>query len=138
LGPWHALFTGGLLLTCALAMVVRGKSLRLSALRPSRLTLVVGLCGAIGALLSSAVLYVTYRPYAEILQRFIRNGDETSLTEVSSFLDTTQLPLGAPGFLDVSQFVFYFWFGVVLLCTFVLLVAVIRRFQYRARANVAT
>ena len=119
-------------------MVVRGKSLRLSALRPSRLTLVVGLCGAIGALLSSAVLYVTYRPYAEILQRFIRNGDETSLTEVSSFLDTTQLPLGAPGFLDVSQFVFYFWFGVVLLCTFVLLVAVIRRFQYRARANVAT
>jgi hypothetical protein len=132
------LFTGGLLLTCALAIIVRGKSLKLSALRPSRLTLVIGLCGAIGTLLSSAILYVTYRPYAEILQRFIRNGDETSLTEVSSFLDTTQLPLGAPGFLDVSQFVFYFWFGVVLLCTFVLLVAVIRRFQHRARADVAT
>jgi hypothetical protein len=132
------LFTGGLLLTCALAIIVRGKSLRLSALRPSRLTLVVGLCGAIGALLSSAVLYVTYRPYAESLQRFIRNGDETSLTEVSSFLDATQLPLGAQGFLDVWQFVFYFWFGVVLLCTFVLLVAVLRRFQHRARANVAT
>ncbi len=132
------LFTGGLLLTCALAIIVRGKSLRLRALRPSRLTLVVGLCGAIGALLSSAVLYVTYRPYAEILQRFIRNGDETSLTEVSSFLNTTQLPLGAQGFLDVSQFVFYFWFGVVLLCTFALLVAVLRRFQHRARANVAT
>jgi hypothetical protein len=132
------LFTGGLLLTCALAIIVRGKSLRLSALRPSRLTLVVGLCGAIGALLSSAVLYVTYRPYAEILQRFIHNGDETSLTEGSSFLDTTQLPIGAQGFLDVWQFVFYFWFGVILLCIFVLLVAVLRRFQHRARANVAT
>jgi len=132
------LFTGGLLLTCALAIIVRGKSLRLSALRPSRLTLGVGLCGAIGALLSSAVLYVTYRPYAEILQRFIRNGDETSLTEVASFLHSTQLPLGAQGFLDVWQFAFYFWSGVVLLCTFVLLVAVLRRFQHRARTNVAT
>ncbi len=98
------LFSGGLLLTCALAIIVRGKSLRLSALRPSRLTLVVSLIGAVGALLSSVVLYVSYRPYAEILQRFIRNGDETSLTELSSFLGTTQLPLGAQGFLEVFQF----------------------------------
>jgi hypothetical protein len=132
------LFSGGLLLTCALAVIVRGKSFRLSALRPSRMTLVVGLCGAIGALLSSAVLYESYRPYAEILQRFIRNGDETSLPELSSFLDTTRLPLGAQGFLDVWEFVFYFWFGVVLLCIFALLVAVLRRFQHRKRANVAT
>jgi hypothetical protein len=129
------LFSGGLLLTCALAVIVRGKSFRRSALRPSRLTLVVGLCGAIGALLSSAVLYVSYRPYAEILQRFIRNGDETSLTELSSFLGTTQLPLGAQGFLDVSEFAFYFWFGVVLLCILALLVAVLRRFPHRPRAN---
>jgi hypothetical protein len=129
------LFSGGLLLTCALAVIVRGKSFRLSALRPSRWTLAVGLCGAIGALLSSAVLYVSYRPYAEILQRFIRNGDETSLPELSSFLDTTRLPLGVQGFLDVWTFVFYFWFGVVLLCILALLVAVLRRFQHRTRAN---
>jgi hypothetical protein len=131
------LFCGGLLLTCALAVIVRGKSFRLSALRPGRLTLAVGLCGAIGALLASAVLYVSYRPYAEILQRFIHNGDETSLTELSGFLDTTQLPLGAHGFLDVWQFVFYFWFGVLLLCIFALLVAVLRHFQHRARTNAA-
>jgi hypothetical protein len=129
------LFSGGLLLTCALSVIVRGKSFRLSALRPSRLTLMVGLCGATGALLSSAVLYVSYRPYAEILQRFIHNGDETSLGELSSFLGTTQLPLGAQGFLDVSEFVFYFWFGVVFLCILALLVAVLRRFQHRPRAN---
>jgi hypothetical protein len=129
------LFSGGLLLTCALAVIVRGKSFRRSALRPNRLTLVVGLCGAIGALLSSAVLYLSYRPYAEILQRFIRNGDETSLTELSSFLDATRLPLGAQGFLDVSEFVFYFWFGVLLLCIPALMVAVLLRFQHRPRAN---
>jgi hypothetical protein len=132
------LFSAGLLLTCALAIIVRSKSLQLRALRPSRLTLAVGLCGAIAALLSSAVLYVSYRPYAEIFQRFIRNGDETSLTELFSFLETTQVPLGAQGFLSVWQFVFYFWFGVVLLCIFALLVAVLRRFQHRARANAAT
>ena len=122
---------------CALAVIVRGKSFRRSALRPDRLTLVVGLCGAIGALLSSVVLYVSYRPYAEILQRFIRNGDETSLTELSSFLDATRLPLGAQGFLDVWQLVFYFWFGVVLLCILALMVAVLLRFQHRPRANAA-
>lgn len=121
------LFSRGLLLTCALAIIVRSKSLRLNALRPSRLTLMVGFCGAIGALLSSAVLYVTYRPYAEILQQFIRNGDETNLTEVSS--DTTQLPLGAQGFLNVWQLVCYFWFGVVLLCSLALLDAVLCRFE---------
>jgi hypothetical protein len=131
------LFSGGLLLTCALAIIVRGKSLRLSALRPSRLTLVVSLIGAAGALFSSAVLYLSYRPYAEILQRFIRNGDETSLTDLSSFLGTTQLPLGAQGFLDVSEFVFYFWFGVVLLCILALLVAVLRRSQHHLSATVA-
>lgn len=129
------LFSGGLLLSCVLAVVVRGKSLRLSALRPSRLTLVVGLCGAIGALLSSVVLYVTYRPYAEILQRFILKGDETSLAELSSFFGTAQLPLGANGILDVSEFVFYFWFGIVLLCALTLLVAVLRRFQHLPSAS---
>ena len=130
------LFSAGLLLTCALGIIVRGKSIQLSGLRPSRLTLVVGLSGAIAALLSSAVLYVTYRPYAEILQRFIVKGDETNLAELSSFLGTAQLPLGAKGILDVSEFVFYFWFSVILLCTLTLLVAFLRRFQHRLRANV--
>ena len=130
-----ALFSGGLLLTWALAVVVRDKSIRISRLRPSRLTLLVGLCGAVGALLSNAALYLSYRPYAEILQRFIRIGDETSLTELSSFLDTTRLPLGAQGIFDVWKLVSYFWFGVVLVCILALLVAVFRRFQHSTRVN---
>jgi hypothetical protein len=131
------LFSAGLLLTCLLAVIVRGKSLRLSALRPSRPTLVVGLCGGVGALLASAVLYVSYRPYAEIVQRFIRNGDQTSLTELSSFLGSTQVPLGAQGFLHAWEFVFYFWFGVTLLCVLALLIAILRHFQTRPRAAAA-
>jgi len=34
-----------------------------------------------------------------------------------------------------GSFVFYFWFGVVLLCIFALLVAVLRRFQHRTRGQ---
>lgn len=95
----------------------------------------IGLCGATGALLSSPVLYVSYRPYAEILPRFIQDGDETGLIELSNFLDTTQLPLGAQGFPDLEKFVFYFGFGVVLLRILALPIAVLRHFQHCRRAN---
>jgi hypothetical protein len=129
------LLFGGLLITCALAVIVRGRSLRLSSLLPSRLTLALGFGGAVGLLLSSAMLYVSYRPYAEILQRFIRNGDESALSELSNFLASTQIPLGARGFPGVWNFVFYFWFGVTLLCILALLFVVLRHFQHRTRAN---
>jgi hypothetical protein len=129
------LLFGGLLTTCALAVIVRGRSLRLSSLLPSRPTLALGFGGAIGLLLSSAMLYVSYRPYAEILQRFIRNGDESGLPELSNFLASTQVPLGARGFLPLWDFVFYFWFGVTLLCILALLLVVLRHFQHRTRAN---
>jgi hypothetical protein len=129
------LLCGGVLTTCALAVIVRGRSLRLSSLLPSRLTLALGFGGAVGLLLSSAMLYLSYRPYAEILQRFIRNGDESGLSELSNFLATTQVPLGATGFLGVWNFVFYFWFSVTLLCILALLFVVLRHFQHRTRAN---
>ncbi|MCU1316863.1 MAG: hypothetical protein JWN63_2185 [Candidatus Acidoferrum typicum] len=131
------LFSGGLLTICAFAVIVRGRFLRLSSLRPSRLTLALGFGAGIGALISSAMLYISYRPYTEILRRFILKGDEAGLSELSNFLATTQVPLGAQGFIHVWEFVFYFWFGVVLLCIFALLVAVLLRFQHRTRANPA-
>ena len=129
------LLCGGLLTTCALAVIVRGRSLRLSSLLPSRLTLTLGFGGAVGLLLSNAMLYVSYRPYAEILQRFIRNGDESGLSELSDFLASTRVPLGAQGFIHVWEFVFYFWFGITLLCILALLLAALRHFQHRTRAN---
>jgi hypothetical protein len=129
------LVSGALLLACALAVMVRGRSLRLSSLRPSRLTLALGFCGAVGSLLSSFMLYASFRPYAEIFQRFIRKGDEAGLTELSAFLGGTHVPLGVWGFLSVRDFVFYFWFGVTLLCLIVLLLVIMRYFQHRTRAN---
>jgi hypothetical protein len=128
------LFSGGLLTICALAVIVRARSLRLNSLRPSRLTLALGFGAAIGSLIASAMLYISYRPYAEILQRFIRKGDEAGLSELSSFLDATQVPLGAQRF-QVMEFVFYFWFGVTLLCVLALMFVLVRHFKSRLGAN---
>jgi hypothetical protein len=110
------LFSAGLLLTCAFAVIIRGRSLRLESLHPRRLTLTLGTCGSVGLLLSSAILYATYRPYAEILQRYIHTGDESQMRELSDFLGWAQVfPLSAVNF----------WFAVTALCVIALLLVVI-------------
>ncbi len=129
------LFSAGLLLTCLVGVIVRGKSLRLTALRPSGLTLALGFTGAIGALLSSAVLYAGYRPYSEILQRFITKGDEAGLSELSNFLCLTQVPLGAHGYLGVYDAVVQFWGVVTLLCVAVLCFVLLLHFRRRRPAT---
>ncbi len=125
------LFSFGLLVACALGVIVRGKSLRPNTLRPSSLTLALGFIGAIGALLSSAVLYAGYRPYAEIFQRFVSKGDESGLPQLSNFLGATQVPLGTSSYLGVYDAVFQFWGIVTVLCALALLIAVFRHFQRR-------
>jgi hypothetical protein len=131
------LFFAAVLMLCVLGVVVRGRSLKLSSLSASRATLALGFSAAVGLLLSSAVLFVSYWPYSDLLQRFLRNGDEGGMSELRSFLSIAQIPLGTVGFLGVSNAVFYFWFGVIILCTLALLVAVFRHFQTRPRAHAA-
>lgn len=110
------LFSVVLVLTYAFTAIVRGRSLRLSSLRPGQLNVGLGLGGAIGSLLSSAMLYASYKPYAEILQRFIRADDDSRLPELSEFLANAQVLLGAAYFKQLPDFVFYFWAGVTTLC----------------------
>jgi hypothetical protein len=136
------LVCGGLLLICAVGVVVRARSVRLPALRPSRLTLALAFASAIGALLSSAVLFVSYWPYAEILRRFLRDGEDGGIGELSNFLRDARLPLGSKfnlGSWDVGvwNYVFYFWFAVTIFCVLALLIAVFRHFQTRPRPRAA-
>jgi hypothetical protein len=131
------LFCGGILLICALGVMVRARSVRLRSLRPSRLTLGLAFTSAIGALLSSAALFVSYWPYSEVLRRFISNSDESGMSELSSFLGDAQAPLGTREYLGVSNVVFYFWFAVTILCALALLIAVFRHFQTRPRTSAA-
>jgi hypothetical protein len=134
------LFCGAVLAICALGVVVRARSVAFSALRPSRLTLALAFTSAIGALLSSAVLFVSYWPYSQLLQRFVETGDDFHLSELSAFLGDTQVPLGSqfsmgPWYVGSQNVVFYFWFAVSILCALVLAIAVFRHFQTRPRAS---
>lgn len=130
--------SAGLLLICASAVIAKNKSLRLTSLRASSGTLALGLSSAIGLLLSSAILYVSYRPYAQIFQQFIRTGNDRRISEFGEFLDYTQTPLGAHGFQNLGTFVFYFWSGVSALCVIVLLFLLIRHFVHHRRAAATT
>jgi hypothetical protein len=129
------LFCAGILLICALGVMVRARSVRLRSLRPSRLTLGLAFTSAIGALIASAALFVSYWPYSEVLRRFSSNNDESGMSELSSFLDDAQAPLGTREYLGVSNVVFYFWFAVTILCALALLIAIFRHFQTRPRPS---
>ena len=123
------------------SLAVRQRSLRLTALQPSEVTLGFVLASTVTALLSSALLYVSYRPYAKILQRFIRTGDKSQLPAVSEFLAYAQIPLGTGrnlGWgLSAQEVTFYFWFLVAGLCVLTLLLAV-WRFWRRPRGSART
>lgn len=132
------LFCGGILLICALGALFPPRSVRLRSLRPSRLTLGLAFASAIGALLSSAVLFVSYWPHSELLRRFVSNSDDSGMSELSNFLGDTQVPLGARSYLQAWDFVFYFWLGVTLLCVLALLLAVLRHLQHSREAIVTS
>jgi hypothetical protein len=135
------LICAALLILCALGVVIRNRSLRLASLHPSRLTLALCSGAAIGSLLSSAILFVSYRPYSELLRRFLNKGDDAQLPELAAFLRDTQRPLGSQfsmgtWYISSSMMVFYFWFAITILCALALLIAIFRHFQTRPRASV--
>ena len=133
-----------LLLLCALGVVVRNRLARIDSLQPSRVTLALGFSAAVGWVISSAVLFVSYRPYSELLHRFLSKGDDAQLSELSAFLRDTQLPFGSQfnfgpdsWYVASSRVVFYFWLAISILCALALLIAVLRHFQTRPRASAA-
>jgi hypothetical protein len=84
------LFSAGLLLGCFFAVLLRVRTFRLSTLHPSRLTLALSTCGSVGVLLSSAILYATYKPYGGTFQRYLQTGDEREIRDFINFLDQAQ------------------------------------------------
>jgi hypothetical protein len=136
------IFCAALLLFFMLGVLVRSRSFRLSSLHPSRLTLALSLGAAVASLLSSAVLFVSYWPYSELLQRFLSKGDDSGMLELSAFLRDAQHPLGTRYSLGTwvvssSMMVFYFWFAITVLCALAIMLAVFRHFQTRLRVGAA-
>jgi hypothetical protein len=129
------LLSGALLLATLFAVFLRSRSLRLSLLRPGRLAIALGVSSSAGFFVSSVVLRFSYQPYAEILQHFIRYGDETGLTNLYDFLGHAYAPIGSGWLTPRQDYSSYFWFAVIVSCVLALLVAVLRYFQARPRGN---
>jgi hypothetical protein len=129
------LLSGALLLATLFALFLRSRSLRLSSLRPGGIAIALGVSSSLAFLVSSVVLRLSYQPYSEILARYIRDGDETGLTNLHAFLARAYAPIGS-GWLNPRQdYESYFWFAVIVLCALALLAAVLRYFQTRPQAN---
>ncbi len=129
------LLAGALLLATLFAVFLRSRSLRVSSLRPGRLAIAVGVSSSAAFFVSSVVLRLSYQPYSEILQHFIRNGDEAGLTNLRDFLGHVYAPIGSGWLTPRQDYSSYFWLAVIILCALALLVAVLRYFQARPRAN---
>ena len=67
----------------------------------------------------------------------MRTGEGSQIRELNEFLDYTLVPLGAQGFRNRMDFVFYFWLGVTALCVVALLLMAARHFQNRRQAKAA-
>ena len=129
------LLSGALLLATLIAIVLRSRSLRLSLLRPGRLAIGLGISSSAALFVSGVVLRLSYQPYAEIVRRFDRDGDETGLSCLRDFLGRAYAPIGS-GWLGPRQhYPLYFWFAVIFLCALALLAATVRYFQTRPRTS---
>jgi hypothetical protein len=129
------LLSGPLLFATLFAVFLRGRSIRLSSLRPGRLAVALGLSSSAAFFVSSVVLRLSYQPYAEILRRYIRDGDETGLTNLGDYLGHASSPIGSGWLTPRQDYLVYFWSAVIILCALALLVAVLRYFQARPRAS---
>ncbi|HKQ86806.1 MAG TPA: hypothetical protein VJS43_08555, partial [Candidatus Acidoferrales bacterium] len=66
----------------AIVTIARSRSIQLSKLRSGLFTRVLARCSVIGLLVSTAALYLSYRPYADMFRTYLRGGDPASLLTV--------------------------------------------------------
>jgi hypothetical protein len=129
------LLSGAVVLATLFAVFLRNWSLRLSSLRSGRLAIAFGVSSSTAFFVSGVVLRLSYQPYAEILQHFIRDGNESGLDNLRDFLADAYAPIGSGWLIRTQDYSSYFWFAVLVLCAVALFVAVLRYFQARPRAN---
>ena len=120
-----------ILLVCVLIVLAKSRSLRIDPLRASRRILALGVVSAVGVLLSSALVYVSYRPFGGIVGQFVRTGNDGGISQLNDFLDYAQWPLFKPG----PNYPLHFWMAVIVLGAIALLVIAARHLHFRPRAD---
>jgi hypothetical protein len=117
-----------------IAGTLRGR--RPDAPRSRPVATVVALISAMGFLLSSATIYLTYRPYWYIFQRAILNGDRSQTRDLSDFLMAIRLLPGLElGWYRAANLPMYFWTCVTLLGLIGLVLILLRHFLARPSAH---
>lgn len=116
-----------LLLVALIVVLAQSRTLSLSKLQIGPVATGLGFLGSVGLLVSSATLYVAYRPFAAIYSNFIHTGDTSQLRTLRNFLWLTRSPIGTqiyhqvPGhhgafflspYVSTQAFIFYFWLAV--------------------------
>jgi len=136
------LIFAGWVVVAALILILRRRGTAPNDLRAKRMAAKLSLTGAVGLFLSSAMLYVTYHPYAEIFDRILK-GDRSRISDLQFFLGYThELPFTSAGtawpnpFHNSLNFVLYFWLAVIVFGLMGLLIVAIRHFRSHPRARV--
>jgi len=108
-----------------------------AALRARSRATALAVAGAFGMFLSSASIYLTYRPYWYIFQRAILNGDRSQLRDLGDFLVATQMTLSGtvPGSIRYLKVPVYFWSAVILLGIIGLILILLRYLRSRPRID---
>jgi len=125
----------GALLLVAVSVLMAGirKDGSASTPRKGSWATVLALTSAVGLLLSSATIYLTYRPYWYIFQHAILEGDRSQVHDLSEFLMAIRiLPYVTPGSGLGWNLRLCFWAGVTLLAVAGLVLIILRHFPGRA------
>jgi hypothetical protein len=130
------IFSGVIVLAALVLILASRRGARPATQRAKPVATMVALAGAVGLLVSSATIYLTYRPYWYILQSTILNGDRSHARDLREFLMAAHV---LPGYASDSyllvNFPFYFWTGVTLLGVIGLALILLRHFLGRPHAH---
>jgi len=122
------IFSGLMVIAASILIAGSRPGGRLDAPRTQPAATIVALTSAVGFLLSSGTIYLTYRPYWYIFQHGILNGDRSQARDLRNFLMATEdlVPPNLP---------VYFWMGVTVLGVIGLVLILLRHFPAQPRPN---
>jgi hypothetical protein len=131
------IFSGVIVSAASVLILASRRAARVATQRTKPVATVVALAGAVGLLVSSATVYLTYRPYWYILQSTILNGDPSHARDLREFLMAAHV---LPGYASDSSyplvnFRLYFWTGVTLLGVSGLALILLRHLLGRPHAH---
>lgn len=128
--------TGVMAIAAIVLIVASRKGARPGAQRSKSIATGAMLAGSVGFLLSTATIYLTYRPYWYIFQHEILNGDRSRAGDLSDFMWAAHWGPGAEFYgLSATSLPLYFWMGVILLSAFGLVLIFLRHVLGRPRAD---